>query len=332
MRGLAAMRAIRRLCATPTCPADINGDNVVDVLDLLDVLATQDAIADTAQDIAGLLVEHIQAADIASLLDLARPERPVYGKLKEALGGYRRIRAEGGWPVVPEGKAIKPGDTDPRIRSLRERLSATGDYRSGGSRVSSEYDSALVEAVKRFQTRHGLEADGIVGSDTLAEMNVSVDRRINQIRVNLERLRWYMHELQGEYLLTDIAAFEVYWIRDGKIVWQKPVQVGKDYTETPVFKDEVEYHHPPTTDLDEDGQVDFKGKAKAFVRALDVVRSTPADELAEAHPEVREALFEAARRRVAPRAQPRGACPGHALASIAIAGRARSSAVRAGDS
>jgi murein L,D-transpeptidase YcbB/YkuD len=195
----------------------------------------------TGRDFAGLLVEHTQRADIASLLDLARPERPVYGRLKKALSEYRRIQADGGWPVVPEGKAIKPGDTDPRIRSLRERLSATGDYRSGGSRVSSEYDSALVEAVKRFQTRHGLEADGIVGSDTLAEMNVSVDRRINQIRVNLERLRWYMHELQGEYLLTDIAAFEVYWIQDGKIVWQKPVQVGKDYTETPVFKDEVEY-------------------------------------------------------------------------------------------
>ena len=195
----------------------------------------------THEDLAGLLVEHIQRAEIASLLDLARPERPVYKRLRKALSEYRRIQANGGWPVVPEGKAIKPGDTDPRIRLLSERLSTTGDYPSGGLPVNSVYDGSLVDAVKRFQVRHGLEADGIVGSGTLAELNVSIGRRIGQIRVNLERLRWYLHQLQGEYLLTDIAAFEVYWIQDGKIVWQKPIQVGKDYTETPVFKDEVEY-------------------------------------------------------------------------------------------
>ncbi|TNF91900.1 MAG: hypothetical protein EP297_14710 [Gammaproteobacteria bacterium] len=102
-------------------------------------------------------------------------------------------------------------------------------------------DDKLAKAVERFQQRHGLDADGAVGKNTLAELNTPVEKRINQIRVALERQRWYLHEAKGEFLAVDIAGFQAYWIKDEKVIWEEIVQVGKSYTNTPVFKDRIRY-------------------------------------------------------------------------------------------
>jgi murein L,D-transpeptidase YcbB/YkuD len=194
-------------------------------------------------DITTQLIDSAVTGQVDTLLDSVRPQRPSYAALKQGLQRYRDIQTNGGWQPVPDGKALKPGDTgDDRIPLIAERLAITGDYSMPpGESEDLAYDEALVEAVERFQARHNLGADGILGAKTLAAMNVPVDQRIDQIRVNLERLRWYLHALEDEFILVNIAGFNVLWVKDDAIEWEQIAQVGKEFTQTPVFKDEIEY-------------------------------------------------------------------------------------------
>jgi murein L,D-transpeptidase YcbB/YkuD len=98
------------------------------------------------------------------------------------------------------------------------------------------YDEALEAAVRDFQTRYGLEPDGAVGRRTLQALNVQVAQRIDQVRVNLERLRWVAQELSDDYLLVDIAGFSARLYLDGRIAWSSRVVVGRLYRETPAFR------------------------------------------------------------------------------------------------
>jgi murein L,D-transpeptidase YcbB/YkuD len=103
------------------------------------------------------------------------------------------------------------------------------------------YDAELEAAVKRFQERHGLTADGAVGPATRAAMNVPVEQRIDQIRINLERARWVLHEMKGEFVLVDVAGFYVSYFRDDEPIWTSKVIVGRPYRETPIFRSLITY-------------------------------------------------------------------------------------------
>jgi murein L,D-transpeptidase YcbB/YkuD len=174
-------------------------------------------------------------------LDALLPEADLYRDLKAALARYRAIAAAGGWPRIEPGPALKLGMTDPRVRRLRTRLRATGDLTGSDPQHAEHFDADLMDAVERFQRRHGLAEDGVVGPATLAAMNVPVTRRIDQLRVNLERARWVQRDLPADFVLVDIAGFRAYLVRGGKVTWTARVQVGKTYRETPVFRDAIEY-------------------------------------------------------------------------------------------
>jgi len=186
----------------------------------------------------------IQAAIDSGSLEAFIAERieylPFYDQFKAYLAKYREIAARGGWPTVPPGPTLKPGTRDPRIVAIRERLEATGDLDSGQPE-SEEFDEALEQAVIRFQHRHRLDADGIIGKQTLEELDVPVEDRINQIRVNLERVRWVFRDVENYFLIVNIAGFEVFVIKDRKSIWRSRAQVGKPYRRTPVFKSTLKY-------------------------------------------------------------------------------------------
>jgi len=186
------------------------------------------------------VVEKVIQGDIAEAFNQARPGNKIHAVLKAALAKYRAYQDAGGWSAIAQGPALKPGDRDARVSEVRERLAVTGDYRAV-STDSQVFDLDLEDAVKHFQQRHGLDADGVVGGGTLAAMNVSVQQRIEELRVNLERQRWYLHEVHGEFILVDIAGYHVNWIRDGQLFWDAKAQVGREYTQTPIFKDTIKY-------------------------------------------------------------------------------------------
>ena len=182
----------------------------------------------------------IDSADFNAQLDMRITQLPVYKQFRQALAKYAVIAAAGGWPSTPAGETLKPGMQDARVPLLRKRLQASGDL-TATVNDSSEYDAMLESAVKQFQSRHGLEADGVVGKGTLAAMNVPVDARINQIRVNLDRARWVSQDIPETYVIVDIAGFNARLFRNGELVWDEPAQVGKPYRKTPVFREDMTY-------------------------------------------------------------------------------------------
>ena len=182
----------------------------------------------------------IDTGNVDVLLQSLHPQVPAYARLQAALAEYRELQARGGWEPVAPGETLKQGMSGERVAALRRRLLVTADL-SADSTDPGGFDASLEAGVRNFQVRHGLEDDGIVGKSTLAALNVPVEQRIDQIRANLERARWVLHDLPETYILVDIAGFRVTYIRDGEIAWQTRAQVGQPYRKTPVFRANMTY-------------------------------------------------------------------------------------------
>lgn len=192
------------------------------------------------------LTQALESGQVRETFQRARPQHVWYQRGRERLKEYRALAAAGGWPTLPEGPTLKPGMTDPRVATMRARLRVTKDYVPGPVAPEAPpqddfYDAELEAAVKRFQERHGLTADAAVGPATRAAMNVSVADRIDQMRVNLERGRWVLHEIKGDLVVVDVAGFEVAYFHDDEPVWTSRVIVGRPYRETPIFKSLITY-------------------------------------------------------------------------------------------
>lgn len=165
------------------------------------------------------------------------PHNADYDRLKAQLKRHRQIAAAGGWPELPSGLTIRPGADDPRVEILATRLAMSGDLSQDDNRgVAASYDQVLQDAVRRFQVRHGLEADGLVGRATLRALNVSIEQRIDQIRLNLERVRWRLDKQIDDYILVNIPAYTMYVIRDRTRLAEKKVIVGEVEDQTPLLE------------------------------------------------------------------------------------------------
>lgn len=185
--------------------------------------------------------EAVERNDVASAFRQARPELPQYNSTRTALARFRSIALEGGWPSLPAGPSLKPGMADGRVPLLRQRMQIAGLLPYAEMPEPELYDDELRQAVQRFQQEAYLEADGAVGASTLAALNVPVGERIGQIRANLERMRWFLHEVQGDFVIVDIAGYRIAYVSGSQIRWQSRVQVGKAYRSTPAFKSSIRY-------------------------------------------------------------------------------------------
>ena len=188
------------------------------------------------------LLRVLDSGDISHFLDGLRPRHPYYGYLRRELASYQDRVASGGWPKIPEGPTLKLGVRDHRILLLRKRLIASDDLAAAAaSDTALGFDPSLENSVRSFQRRHLLADDGTVGPGTLAALNVSIGDRVNQLRVNLERARWLLHNLPDSFVVVNIAAFEAYLVAGSNRVWSTRCQVGKEGRETPVFRDTLRY-------------------------------------------------------------------------------------------
>ncbi len=188
-----------------------------------------------------LLSKALESANLYEFIDSQKPSLGYYKTLKQALSTYKEYEKNGGWVKVPGGRILKPGMYDKRVQPLRERLLVTGHLSSSQNFETVQYDEQLVEAVKRFQLHHNLITDGVIGPNTLKELNISVDDRIDQIKVNLERARWVLNNADQKFVIVNIAGFKAYYADNGEILWTSRIQVGKTYRKTPVFKSKIEH-------------------------------------------------------------------------------------------
>jgi L,D-transpeptidase YcbB len=156
-----------------------------------------------------------------------------------ALARLRAIERQGGWPVVPAGARLELGAADPRVAVLRRRVALDGDLAADDG--SSLFDAVVEAAVRSFQHRHGLNVDGIAGPATLAALNVPVGRRIEQVRVNLERARWIADDVAEELVVVNVAGALVYLVGSGEVQAEARAVVGKPYTRTPTFTAPMRY-------------------------------------------------------------------------------------------
>jgi len=183
----------------------------------------------------------LESSSLTDFIQMIAPSGPVYRHLQDRLKPYREMAKTGGWPTVPEGPTLRAGDTDPRVASIRKRLAATGRIEAHSSQGPSFFDQGLKNAVKEFQLRHRLGQDGIVGKQTIAELNVPVEQRIDQLRTSLERLRWVNQEAVDTMVVVNIAGFRAFFFKDGLLEWETRAMVGKHYRQTPVFRGDIAY-------------------------------------------------------------------------------------------
>jgi len=193
------------------------------------------------RDIASLAAGAADSGRVREVIDALLPTHPGYARLREALVSYRNIQRSGGWPIVPSGEAIRPGESDARISTVRRRLSVTDGPMSVSSKNPDVYDTALVNAVKRFQKRHGIADDGVLGPKTIQAMNVPVETRIQQILLNLERWRWLGQDWGMRHIAVNIADYSLEAVESGKAVLNMRVVVGQTYRRTPVFSERLRY-------------------------------------------------------------------------------------------
>jgi len=187
------------------------------------------------------ILRRVRAApDLRAALEALAPPHSAYHGLRAALAQYRALADRGGWPSVPEGDKLEQGDRGLRVAALRRRLAATGEAPADApDRLA--FDAALAAAVRAFQRRHGLDDDGIVGTRTLAALNVSIEERIRQIQMNMERWRWLPHDLGRRFILVNAADFALKVVEDGRVALAMSVVVGRPYRRTPIFTGQLRY-------------------------------------------------------------------------------------------
>ena len=173
-------------------------------------------------------------------LDSLKPPQN-YHSLKAAKKRYENIVAAGGWAKISKGPVMKEGDQHDNIILLRERLLLSRDLSKLSTKNPSYFDRTLKEAVQLFQKRHGLTPDGIVGPSTLLALNVPAEKRLEQILVNLERLRQLPRNLGERYIEVNIPAFTLKVMDKGEIVQTMRVVVGRIDRPTPVFSGRITY-------------------------------------------------------------------------------------------
>jgi len=169
----------------------------------------------------------------SALHDLT-PFHAGYVRLREALNKYQQLEKSGGWPLIPSGPILKKGRWHKQVAILRQRLIAEGDLKIEPVINARFFDQTVKSAMKRFQIRHGLKADGIVGPDTRTAMNVPVSKRIKQIQFNMERWRWLPKWLGRRYIMVNTAGFNLVVVENENIQFAMSVIIGKPDRPTPV--------------------------------------------------------------------------------------------------
>ncbi len=175
-------------------------------------------------------------AKVASTLPIFSPQTISY--TEQAITQYQGIVSQGGWDQVPSTKKLQLGVVDPDVVPLRKRLMVSGDLPQNAG-LSQSFDSYVDAAVKRFQARHGLPADGVLGKYSYLAMNVGAQTRLGQLQTNLGRLREKVGTLGNRYVLVNIPAAQIEAVENNRVVLRHTAIVGKIDRQTPIVNSRI---------------------------------------------------------------------------------------------
>ena len=203
-------------------------------------------LGDGTFDVAAFVrTKLVESPDITSALRTLEPPFPTYHRTLAALNTYRDLASgEDDKPLPALRQAVKPGEAYDGIQQLTTRLALLGDLSAHHKNASTDsiYAGDLVDAVKHFQRRHGLQADGVLNSPTMAELNTPLSHRVAQLELTLERLRWLPHPFEQPMVAVNIPEFRLRAV-DEQYHWAllMRVVVGNAYkTQTPVLSANIE--------------------------------------------------------------------------------------------
>ena len=193
--------------------------------------------------------------NVASTTPIFAPQTVQY--LEEAITRYQQIVSNGGWPVVPAGEKLRLGSNSRAVGILRKRLMVSGDL-SPRAGISNNFDTYVDAAVKRFQRRHGLPADGVLGRYSFAALNIPADIRLGQLETNLIRLRAMSGFLGRRYLMVNIPAAQIEAVENGRVAQRHTAIVGRISRQTPILNSKIHefnlnpYWHAPVSIVKKD--------------------------------------------------------------------------------
>ena len=214
-------------------------------------------------DVAAVIKQATDSGHVEDALQALAPQHPQYERLRDTLARYREIASRGGWPAVPETAArLRNGSSGPAVAALRARLAASGDLAESAPAPAPEpravpraaasaqttaaraptavFDAGLRAALKKFEARHGLPADGVMDRATLSALNVPVEARVEQITLNMERWRWLPDSLGPRHIIVNVPTYQLDVYENGHVVLPMRIVAGKKDNPTPIFMDKME--------------------------------------------------------------------------------------------
>lgn len=188
-------------------------------------------------DLSLVLKQALEKNSIQQSLYELLPQHQNYRKLKDLLVKYNmQLKKQGKLTkLIFSEYAITPQE----ITSLRQRLQILGDLPKQDITIEDKIDEDLTNALKKYQKRHGLKETGLIDKPTIENLNIPIEYRIDQIKINMERWRWLPEYLGTKYVIVNIANFEMELFEQNEMVMNKRVIVGKHYRKTPIFSDKI---------------------------------------------------------------------------------------------
>ncbi|MEN6320781.1 MAG: L,D-transpeptidase family protein [Syntrophaceae bacterium] len=192
-------------------------------------------------DVTAMYQRVIASGEIEKELAGLPPHYPGYIKLKEKLSEYRNIAENGGWPRIPQGAKLYRGAHGKQVAALRKRLILSGYLKSMGGKKSNIFNREIEAAVRIFQKSHGLKDDGRVGRPTLEALNVTVEKRIRQIALNMDRMRWLPSDIGKRFIFVNVADFRLQITEDEHPIMDMKIIAGKKEQRSCVLSAKMKY-------------------------------------------------------------------------------------------
>lgn len=193
-----------------------------------------------ASESAEKLADAIAKRQVAEVLNGFKFDAGFYSLMKQQLKHNRALARDEQFSPIPDNVVLHPGDRQRNVALLRKRLQQLS-YLPATAAENDHFDASVEQAVRELQRDYDLDVDGVVGEQSYAILNLSFSDKVDRLRINMDRLRWINQDSSDDYIVVNIAGYELYYMRDGQLQWQTPVMVGTIKTRTPIFQARLRY-------------------------------------------------------------------------------------------